>query len=172
MERAIGPAPVFTDKSIQTHLILGLVAKALPQAKLIVVRRDPRDLGFSIYRHLFAPGTHAYAYDQEDIAAYIASFERMIGFWRQAIPDRFTELAYEDLVAAPEDGTRALLEAAGLPWEDACLRFHERDGQVRTLSVQQVRQPMHTGARGGWRAYAAELAPMIAALEGHGVALP
>ncbi|MEE4119878.1 MAG: tetratricopeptide repeat protein [Paracoccaceae bacterium] len=172
MERAIGPAPVFTDKSIQTHLVLGLVAKALPQAKLLVVRRDPRDLGFSIYRHLFAPGTHAYAYDQEDIAAYIASFERMIAFWRQAIPGRFTEVTYEALVAAPEAGTRALLDAAGLPWEDACLRFHERDGQVRTLSIQQVRQPMHTGASGGWRAYAAELAPMIAALERHGVALP
>jgi len=169
---AVPGAATVTDKSIQTHLVLGLVAKAMPGARLIVVRRDPRDLGLSIWRNMFAPGTHLYAYDQADIAAYVASFERMIDFWRETIPGRFAEVAYEDLVADPEARSRALVAAAGLDWEDACLRFHDSDRQVATLSIQQVRQPMHTGATGGWRRHAEALAPMLAAFEREGVALP
>ncbi len=169
---AVPEAPVVTDKSIQSHLVLGLIAKALPQARLIVVRRDPRDIGLSIYRNLFAPGTHLYAYDQADIAAYIASFERMIAFWREAMPGRFTEVSYEDLVADPEPQSRRLVAAAGLDWDDGCLTFHETDRQVATLSVQQVRQPIHAGSKGGWRRYEADLGPMLAAFEEHGVTLP
>jgi tetratricopeptide (TPR) repeat protein len=171
--RRIAPeAGVVTDKSIQTHLVLGLIAKALPDARILVVRRDPRDLGLSIYRNVFAPRTHLYAYDQADIAAYVASFERMIDFWRAAIPGRFTEISYEALVADPEAETRALVAAAGLDWEEACLNFHRTERQVATLSIQQVRQPIHTGAAGGWRRHEAELAPMIEAFAREGVALP
>lgn len=169
---AVPGAEIITDKSIQTHLVLGLVAKALPQAKLIVVRRDPRDIGLSIYRNLFAPGTHLYAYDQADIAAYIASFERMVSFWRRELPGQFTEVSYDALVADPEPQTRALVAAAGLDWDDACLSFHESDRQVATLSIQQVRQPIHAGSTGGWRRYAADLAPMQAAFAAQGVSLP
>ncbi|MEM1428034.1 MAG: sulfotransferase [Pseudomonadota bacterium] len=170
---AVAPeASVVTDKSIQTHLVLGLIAKAIPQARIIVVRRDPRDLGLSIYRNLFAPGTHLYAYDQADIAAYTATFDTMIAFWRDAIPGRFTEVSYEALVSGPEPQTRALVAAAGLEWDVACLRFHETERQVATLSIQQVRQPMHTGAAGGWRRYEDALQPMLQALVEEGVALP
>jgi hypothetical protein len=172
LARAVPGAGVITDKSIQTHLVIGLVAKVLPWARILVVRRDPRDLGLSIYRNVFAPGTHLYAYDQADIAAYIATFEKMMAFWRAALPGRFEEIRYEDLVAEPEARTRALVAAAGLDWEEACLSFHESARQVATLSIQQVRQPIHGGAAGGWRRHAADLAPMIAALEREGVALP
>lgn len=172
LARAVPGAGVITDKSIQTHLVIGLVAKVLPGARILVVRRDPRDLGLSIYRNVFAPGTHLYAYDQADIAAYIATFEKMMAFWRAALPGRFEEIRYEDLVAEPEARTRALVAAAGLDWEEACLSFHESARQVATLSIQQVRQPIHGGAAGGWRRHAADLAPMIAALEREGVALP
>ncbi|RDC71338.1 sulfotransferase family protein [Rhodovulum sp. 12E13] len=172
LARAVPDAATVTDKSIQTHLVIGLVARALPEARIVVVRRDPRDLGLSIYRNVFAPGTHLYAYDQADIAAYVATFERMMAFWRETLPGRFTELRYEDLVADPEPQTRALVAAAGLDWDAACLSFHQTERQVATLSIQQVRQPIHGGAAGGWRRHEADLAPMIAALEREGVELP
>ncbi len=172
LSRAVPDAGTITDKSIQTHLVIGLVARALPRASIVVVRRDPRDLGLSIYRNVFAPRTHLYAYDQADIAAYVASFEKMMDFWRERLPDRFTEIRYEDLVADPEPQTRALVDAAGLDWDPACLSFHQTERQVATLSIQQVRQPIHGGAAGGWRRHAAELAPMIEAFEREGVVLP
>ncbi|MEL6205671.1 MAG: sulfotransferase, partial [Pseudomonadota bacterium] len=172
MARVVPAASIVTDKSIQSHLIFGLIAKAMPDARLIVVRRDPRDLGLSIYRNLFAPRTHGYAYDQADIAAYVATFEHMVAFWRDTIPGRFTEVSYEALVAEPEPQIRALVAAAGLEWDEACLKHHEGARQVATLSIQQVRQPITTSATGGWRRYEAELAPMIEAFGREGVALP
>lgn len=169
MRAAIRFDRVVTDKSIQTHLILGLVLRALPAARVIVVRRDPRDLGLSIYRNLFAPGTHRYAYDLGDIAGYIGSFERMMRFWAEVLPGRYHEISYDDLVQQPEPQARALLTAAGLEWEDTCLRFHEQRNAVATLSVAQVRQPIHAGSRAGWRRHEADLAPLIEGLTREGV---
>lgn len=160
---------IVTDKSIQTHLILGMVAKALPDARLIVVRRDPRDLGLSIYRNSFAEGKHRYASSLADIGAYIATFERMVAFWRQAIPGRFTEVRYEDLVAEPEAQTRALVAAAGLDWDEACLDFHSQMGRVQTLSLHQVRQPIYRSSAMAWERHAKDLAPLIDVLHREGV---
>lgn len=164
-----GPLGRFTDKSIQSHLILGLLRAALPGAKLIVVRRDPRDLGLSIYKNVFADGTHRYAADLGDIAAYVATFERMVAFWQEEIPGAFHQIAYEDLIADPEGQTRALVAAAGLDWDPACLDFHTRTRQVQTLSVHQVRQPIYARSVGAWRQYEAELAPLIEGLHREGV---
>lgn len=158
-----------TDKSIQTHLVMGLLKQAIPRARIIVVRRDPRDLLFSIYKNLFADGTHRYAYDLDDLAAYYATFLRMLDFWREAMPGGFHEIAYEALVANPEAESRALVAAAGLDWEDACLDFHAAKREVKTLSIGQVRQPIYTTSARAWEKYETELAPLTAALEREGV---
>lgn len=162
-------APHVTDKSIQTYLFLGLMKLALPKARFVVVRRDPRDTLLSIYKNKFPDGTHLYAYDQRDLAKYYGTFVHMIDFWRARVPDWFYEVQYEDLVANPEAESRKLIAACGLEWEDACLNFHENRNKVETLSVFQVRQPISGGSVKGWGRYQAELAPMLTALaeDGH-----
>jgi tetratricopeptide (TPR) repeat protein len=171
MRRAVAFDRVVTDKAIQSHLVMGLLKQAIPEARFIVVRRDPRDLLFSIYKNMFASGTHRYAYDLEDLAAYYANFLKTLDFWRDALPGGFHEVRYEDLVADPEPQIRALVAAAGLDWEDACLSFHEGKREVRTLSVQQVRQPIYRSSAAAWRKYEADLAPLTRALEREGVQL-
>ena len=153
-----------TDKSIQTYLFMGLIRLALPKARFIVVRRDPRDTLLSIYKNKFPDGTHLYAYDQQDLARYWRSFEQMIEFWRDRLPGGFYEISYEALVADPEPQTRALIAACGLEWDDACLKFHENRRKVDTLSLFQVRQPISRGSLAGWKRYEAELTPMLEAL--------
>ena len=106
-----------TDKAIQNFLIVGMIHKALPNARFIIVRRDPRDVALSIYKNLFKDGTHRYSTNLEDIAHYIKGFERAIGFWKARLPDQIHEVQYEDLVADPETQSRALVQAAGLEWE-------------------------------------------------------
>ena len=69
-----------------------------------------------------------------------------------------------NLVADPEGRIRVLVEACGLTWTDAALRFHEATGPVRTASSSQVRQPIFTTSVARWRRYEAELAPLFAAL--------
>ena len=103
-----------TDKSIQTYMYIGLVRLAMPNARIIVVRRDPRDTLLSIYKNKFPEGTHLYAYDQRDLARYYATFVEMIDFWRAQVPDWFYEVQYEDsgrrprgAVAQADRGLRA-----------------------------------------------------------------
>ncbi|MYK31231.1 MAG: tetratricopeptide repeat protein [Boseongicola sp. SB0670_bin_30] len=158
-----------TDKSIYTFEHVGVLKLALPNARFVVVRRDPRDNLFSIYKSRFAQGTHGYAYDLEKLARYYGEFERMIDLWRDRVPGWFHEVSYETLVANPEEETRRLIAACGLDWEDACLSFHESAGRVQTLSVFQVRQPITSASVKGWRRFEADLKPMIDILreDGH-----
>ncbi|SDI64794.1 tetratricopeptide repeat-containing sulfotransferase family protein [Aliiruegeria lutimaris] len=160
---------IVTDKAIQSHLVMGLLKMAVPAARFIVVRRDPRDLLYSIYKNMFAQGTHRYAYDLEDLAKYYASFLQMLDFWRENLPGGFHEVHYEELVADPEAQSRALVAAAGLDWEDACLEFHKSRSSVKTLSVQQVRQPIYRSSAQAWRRYETDLQPLVDALEREGV---
>jgi tetratricopeptide (TPR) repeat protein len=158
-----------TDKSIQTYLTLGLAKLAMPNARFIVVRRDPRDTLLSIYKNVFPSGTHLYAYDQVDLARHYTTFVKMIDFWQGLVPGWFHEIQYEDLVADPEPQSRALIAACGLDWEDACLNFHQNTRKVETLSVFQVRQPISTGSVKAWARYGDRLTPMLEQLrrDGH-----
>ena len=169
MREKFPETPQITDKSIQTYLTLGLMKLAMPKARFIVVRRDPRDTLLSIYKNVFPEGTHLYGYDQVDLARHYATFVRMVDFWRERVPGWFYEIQYESLVDDPETQTRALIAACGLDWEDACLNFHTNTRKVETLSVFQVRQPISKGSVRAWERYGDRLAPMINRLRADGM---
>lgn len=152
-----------TDKSIQNHLILGHLHRAMPNATLIVVKRDPRDVALSIYKNYFADGTHRYANNLVDIALYIKGFNRIVDFWKERVPVH--EIAYDDLIEAPEAKARALVQAAGLPWQDQCLEFYKQGGAVKTLSLAQVRKPIYKSSGGAWQRYETEMQPFVKAWE-------
>ncbi|SFE32107.1 tetratricopeptide repeat-containing sulfotransferase family protein [Roseivivax sediminis] len=151
---------VVTDKSIQSHLVLGYLARALPEARFVSVRRDPRDTALSIYKTHFRTGTHRYSNALADIALALKTQRAIMAHWRDRLPDRVTEIAYEDLVSDPEPAARALAAAAGLDFAPESLDT-TRPGRVRTLSVAQARQPIHAGRRAAWRAYETELQPFL-----------
>ncbi|MDQ2066350.1 sulfotransferase [Xinfangfangia sp. CPCC 101601] len=169
MQARFPETPQITDKSIQTYLTMGLMKLAMPNAKFIVVRRDPRDTLLSIYKNVFPEGTHLYGYDQVDLARHYATFVRMIDFWRERVPGWFHEVQYEALVDDPEVQSRALIAACGLDWEEACLNFHANKRKVETLSVFQVRQPISKGSVKAWERYGDRLAPMIDRLRADGM---
>ena len=155
----------YTDKSITTYLVAGILKDLIPNARMIYVRRDPRDIGWSIWRNHFKVGTHRYANDQRDIARQIKAVTFMVDYWRAQDPDMFIEVSYEALVRDPAREIPALLAACDLPMEEACLHPEKNTRSVQTLSIEQVRQPISPKSIGGWRAYADHLAPMIETLE-------
>ncbi len=167
-----GGTPRFTDKMPLNILYAGLIHGALPNARIVCLRRDPMDVCLSNFRQLFATtfSYYNYAFDLEDVARYYVGFDRLVAHWREVLPaDRFTEIAYEDVVADQEAQTRRLLAFCGLTWDSRCLSFHENAAPVATASSVQVRQPLYASSVGRWRRYGEGLAPMRAILEEAGL---
>lgn len=172
--RLRGLASRFVDKMPLNVLYAGLIHRALPNARIVCLRRHPMDAALANYRQLFATGFsyYNYAYDLEDVGRYVLGFERLVAHWRAVLPpDRFTEVAYEDIVADQEVQTRRLLAFCGLPWDPACMAFHENEAPVATASSVQVRQPLYASSVGRWRRYGAGLDPLRRVLEAGGLSL-
>ncbi len=165
--RVAGTAERITDKSISTFSIIGYVANALPRAKFLIMDRDPRDVGLSIYKNAFPDGTHRYANDLTELGRYIRLHEACVAAWEARLPDHIHRVDYAQLTAEPEAHIRAILEFCDLPWDPACLSPETSNRSVKTLSYAQVRQPIHRGSVAAWQRFEAELQPLIAALDAH-----
>ncbi len=159
-------ADIVTDKSISTYKVAPLVWLALPKAKIVALRRDPRDNLFSMLKNRFIAGAHTYTYDQADLVEVYRLFTEYLAAWRKLAADRIYEIQYEELVADPENQVRKLLEFCELDWEDACMAFHENTRKVKTLSIHQARQPLYNSSIGRWRQYEDQLGVMLDGLKG------
>lgn len=156
---ATGKLPRFVDKLPHNFLYAGYIAKALPNARIICLRRHPMDTCLSNFRQLFAPNAPEfdYSYDLMDTGRYYLLFDRLIAHWQRLLPGRILEVDYEDLVEAQEPTSRKLLQFCELEWSDSCLEFERNPASVATASAAQVRSPMHGGATGRWKRYEAQL---------------
>lgn len=167
------PARRFIDKFPGNVFYAGIAARALPNATIVCLRRSPMDTILANFRNLFATGSryYDYSYDLLDIAAYYARFDRLMAFWRKALPGRILELRYEALIDDQEGLTRQLLAQCRLDWSDACLDFHAHAGAVSTPSAAQVRRPIYRDSVARWRRHAEAMAPVCAYLEKQGIAV-
>ena len=89
----------------------------------------------------------------------------------EAASKKPTEVAYESLVSDREGQTKRLLEQIGLPFEEACLEFHQNITPSNTASAVQVREKMHVRSVNRWRQFAAHLQPLQAYLVNAGIAI-
>jgi hypothetical protein len=142
---------------------LGLLDLLFPGAHIIHCRRDPMDTCLSCWFLSFG-GDHPYAYDFRSLGDYYHKYLRLLRHWREVIRLPVLDVCYEELVTDQEAMTRRLLEFCGLPWNDACLKFHESARTVSTASSDQVRKPLYISSIGRWRHYAAHLGELEAAL--------
>jgi tetratricopeptide (TPR) repeat protein len=165
-----GRTPRFIDKLPLNFLYVGLIRLALPNAKIISVRRHPLDTCYAVYKQLFVDA-YPFSYDLEELARYYAAYDRLMQHWSSVLPDAVYTIEYETLVEDFEPEVRRLLEHCGLDYEEACLRFHENKSASTTASTVQVRQPVYRSSVGKWREYRERLAPLVAALEDEGFAL-
>jgi len=167
----LGMTGRFIDKLPMNALYSAVILAALPNARVICLRRHPADTVLSNYRQLFAAQVpyYYYAYDLEACAKYYVGFDRMIRYFSKTLPaDRFREVHYEDIVADIEGQTRSLLDFCGLEFEPACVAFHENRSPVATASSAQVREPLYTRSMGRWKRYEAGLGPALDVLEAAG----
>ena len=163
--------PRFVDKLPHNFLFAGFIAQALPNARLICLRRHPLDTCLGNLREPFSELSpyHRYAFDLADIGRYFILFDRLMAHWRQVLPGRILEVEYEQLVESPEPMTRRLLAHCGLPFNEACLHIERNQAPTTTASTLQVRSPIHTAGVARWRNYQPELAGLRDRLTAAGI---
>ncbi len=159
------------DKTPLNFLYIGLLARALPRATIVHVRRQPLDVCYAMYKTLFRMA-YPFSYDLEDLGRYYLAYARLMQHWRTQLGERLVEIDYEELVASQATVTRRLLAACSLPWEDACLDFHRNDSPSLTASAAQVRRPLYASSVGLWRRYEVQLQPLVRTLRAGGVEVP
>ncbi len=142
------------DKNLKNFLLVGLIELLLPNARIVHVTRDPMDTCLSCFMAPLSPTTHAYATDISDIAVQKRNFDDLMQHWHAVSSLQMLTVAYEDLVVRQDETTRTIIEFCGLPWNDACLQFHDSDDvSITTESYAQVRKPMYDSASGRWKRY-------------------
>ncbi|HWD66429.1 MAG TPA: sulfotransferase [Caulobacteraceae bacterium] len=155
--------PHFVDKRPQNFQHLGLIRLALPNAKVIDMRRNPLDNGVSIFRQHFAAGFNS-AFDLGHIGRFYADYVDLMAHFETVQAGAVHRLIYEDLVADTEGEVRRLLAYLGLPFDPACLAFFDNRRAIDTPSAEQVRQPVYDRSIGVWRRFEPWIGPLKNAL--------
>lgn len=155
-----GGSPSFVDKFHLNFMIAGHVMKALPEARILCMVRNPLDTIVSNYRQLFEFESFLYSYslDIDATADFYIRFRRLASLWETLAPERFRTVQYETLVADPDAETARLLAFCGLEWQEGCAAIERNAASVATASAVQVRNRIHGGAIGNWRRYEAHMA--------------
>ena len=161
---------LFIDKNLFNFLNIGLIAKALPGAPIIHVRRNSVDSCLSLFRALFRTG-NPYSYDLNDLADYYIAYSRLMQHWHDVFPGAIKHIVYEELVDDQENISRKLIADCGLDWETACLDFAANSAPVATASAAQVRKPIYRDAMARWRHFEKHLRPLIDKLQDAGIAV-
>ena len=150
-----------TDKMLENYKFVGMIHLLFPNATIINVERNPIDVCYSNYKRLFHRNYVPYAYSLDNLAAQYRDYRKTLKHWNKVLPGRVHTVEYEQLVNRQEDATRDLLTRCELPWNDACLSFHENARAVLTSSNTQVRQPLYSSSIDRWKAYEQYLGPLL-----------
>ena len=155
--------PIFLDKMPNNWVHLGFIRLVLPNARVIDVRRNPMASGFSNFRQLYASGLE-HSYSLEDWGRYYRAYVDYVAHFDRVQPGWIARVVYERLVEEPEAELGRLAAHLGITFDPAMLDFHRNQRTVRTISAQQVRQPLHRKAVGEWQNFESWLDPLKQAL--------
>ena len=145
-----------TDKLPHNFILIGLIKLIFPKAKVIYCKRDPMDNCFSLLTHKFVDIAHQYSYNQKLLGEYYLMHTDLMEYWLDKYSDIYV-LDNEELVKNQESVSKELIEYCDLDWEKKCLEFHKNVRQVRTASIEQVREPINKRSIGAWKKYSENL---------------
>jgi tetratricopeptide (TPR) repeat protein len=156
-------APMFTDKMPNNFRHIGLIHLIMPNAKIIDARRYPLDCCFSMFKQLFAQGQE-FTYGLREAGSYYKSYVKLMDHWDAVLPGKILRVNNEDVVDDLEGQVTRMLEFLEIPFEEACISFHETERLVRTPSSEQVRKPVNKDGMERWKPYSKNLKPLLESL--------
>ena len=157
------PVKRITNKMPHNFELLGLIALAMPGAKVIHCRRNPLDTCISCWTKNFNEA-HAYNRSLTDLGRYYQGYHRLMAHWREVLPLEILDVDYEDTIADLEGTARRIVSFIGLEWDPRCLEYYKSERAVRTVSNWQVRQPIYSTSVERWRSFMPHIQPLIDAL--------
>lgn len=158
LRRRFGASKAYTDKTLINYYYAGLIGALFPAAKLVWLRRDPRDVVWSCFRSRI--NANQWAENLDTACGFIKAHGEMCGYWSELLGDRCLTLDFEDLVGDSEEASRKLFEHVGIDRPDDWRDFYKSANPVATASLAQVREPLNTKGVGSWRRYEKHLAPV------------
>jgi tetratricopeptide (TPR) repeat protein len=163
VEWRLGAERFFTDKLPSNFFNIGFICRALPQARILNMVRDPIETCFSNLRELFSEA-NPHTYNQHELAQYFHQYRRLMDYWRAHWSDRILDVNYAELTRDPDKMMRRVMEFCGLEFEPEVLNMAGRTRGVATASAVQVRQGISALEQPKWTPYEAFLQPLIRSL--------
>ncbi len=158
---------VITDKWPLNFRNIGFIFSALPEAKIVHVKRDPIATCWSIYKNFFSGQGNGWAYSFDDLGKFYNLYLEIMDYWHQIYPNQIYDISYEELTINQEKETKALLKYCNLEWDQNCLNFHQNTRDVNTASAVHVRKKMYQGSSDAWKKYEKFLKPLVKSLKDH-----
>jgi hypothetical protein len=159
------------EKLPMNYLYLGAIRRALPTARILLVRRQPLDSCFAMYRTLFGEA-YPFSYDFDDLARYYAAYDNLITQWRRTIGESLYEVEYEALVKDPQYVGAGAARHCGLDWNPRAVEVQKSASVSLTASASQIRRPIYGTSSGRWRKYQKHLEPLVSALRRARIPVP
>jgi tetratricopeptide (TPR) repeat protein len=153
----------YIDKLPINVRMVPFIRRALPQAPILHLVRDPMDVCYSNFKIMFGNAS-PYCYDMRALAHYYGQYARLVEHWHHVMPGAMLDVSYSALVTEPENTMRRLLEHCGLGFEQSCVRPECNESAVATPSSAQIRESIHQRGLGQWQRYAQQLEPLRMAL--------
>lgn len=144
---------IYTDKSLENFLFIGFIKIFFPKSKIIITRRDKKDVYLSIFKNNFLNPYMNWSYDKKDILEYYNIYSEMISFWEDLISDDLYTVEYEDLLENPESEIRELIKFCDLSWDPMCLQHENNISGIETASVMQARKPIYKTSKKSFNNY-------------------
>ena len=156
----------FTDKALLNFQYIGLILRALPESKIIHIKRDARAICWSNFKTNFAQRGVAFSNNLDDLVGFYKLYEEQMKFWHSFFPNHIYDLQYESLTKNQTEETAKLLNFCNLDWDENCLHFYNNNRSVKTASKDQVRKKIYSGSSEAWKKYSTHLQPLIEELKG------
>ena len=151
---------ITTNKWLFNYQYAGIIAQAIPNAKIIHCYRNPLDNILSMYRAHFATG-NIFSSNLIDAAEVYSDQEEIMRIYKKEFKNHIYALNYDKLVAHPSEEIKSLILWLSWEWNDLYLYPHLNNRRVSTRSNVQVRSPINTKSLGGWKNYKKMLKPAM-----------
>ncbi len=156
-----GQTKYFIDKMPFNYKLVGAILKALPNAKIIHLSRNPADTCLSNYKQLFETDIHSASYNLSKISEQFACYHQLMKHWEKMYGERIYKIEYEELVMNQKEESRRLIAYCNLPWSDKFLDFHKHITTSSTASVAQIRLPLYNSSINKWHHFKNEMSPAL-----------